>query len=556
MNRKRSEIWNHFEPRDNNKAKCSYCSQIISAAGGSTGNLARHMRTKHVGISIYGNNSPELTTNSTNTTNTDTVTADTPVAESTCNATGKDNDNNGNQDKPGPSSARTQVPKQSKMNDFIKNTKPVSIHKSKEFDKQLVRMIVKEYQPFRLVEDIEFIRFVNLLCPGYSLPSRKTIYNSLIPQFYTTTKETVQNRLTEAFAVCVTTDGWTSINNESFLAVTAHWINGCIGFSQRHTAENLKEFLCQIFQEWKISNKVVAVISDNAANITAAVRLGAWRHLGCFAHTVNLVVQASLREIHETIEKVKKNVEFFRRSSHAQAKLNQIQDQMNLPKLKLKNDVVTRWNSTYDMLVRILKIKDAVISTLAIIGQEQVNALNPHDWLIVETATSFLEIFNEVTVEISAEKNVSASKIILFIQGKLMPPVNHYDNKVSEKSIENIVTGNSAVPSCSSSALWKDFDEDINKTRALTNPTAAGIVEMNKYLQEPLIDRHQDPLIWWKQRKDVYPMLYEIVKKRLCIVATSVPSERIFSKQILTARRNALKTDKLSQIIFLSHNLD
>ncbi|CAL1671772.1 unnamed protein product [Lasius platythorax] len=50
--RHKSEIWNHYEEAPNNKAKYSYCRQLISTTGGSTGNLLRHMKTKHVGILV------------------------------------------------------------------------------------------------------------------------------------------------------------------------------------------------------------------------------------------------------------------------------------------------------------------------------------------------------------------------------------------------------------------------------------------------------------------------------------------------------------------------
>lgn len=46
---------------------------------------------------------------------------------------------------------------------------------------------------------------------------------------------------------------------------------------------------------WGITEKFVYVVTDNANNIIAAVRLNGWKHLPCFAHTLNFVVQDSLK---------------------------------------------------------------------------------------------------------------------------------------------------------------------------------------------------------------------------------------------------------------------
>jgi hypothetical protein len=39
--------------------------------------------------------------------------------------------------------------------------------KSKMIDQQLVKMIVKEYHPFSMVEDEEFRNLIKILCPTY-----------------------------------------------------------------------------------------------------------------------------------------------------------------------------------------------------------------------------------------------------------------------------------------------------------------------------------------------------------------------------------------------------
>jgi len=52
LTKKRSHIWNHFTIIDQKYAKCSYCSNKVSYGGGSSGNLIRHMKTKHITVPL------------------------------------------------------------------------------------------------------------------------------------------------------------------------------------------------------------------------------------------------------------------------------------------------------------------------------------------------------------------------------------------------------------------------------------------------------------------------------------------------------------------------
>ncbi|CAB3231863.1 unnamed protein product [Arctia plantaginis] len=375
-------------------------------------------------------------------------------------------------------------------------------------------------------------------------------------------------------------------------------------------------------QDWQITNKITCVVSDNAANIQAAIRLGEWRPVGCFAHTLNLIVQNGLKVISEIVGKVKSIVEYFKKSCTAQTKLESVLKQMGLPILKLKQECPTRWNSCYEMLERILRVKDAVISTLALIRNE-LN-LQIADWEVLETVVAILKPFFEVTVEVSSENHVTLSKVLVFTQimskhiiknlaktykhpvipellNKLKTQIEarlfdlesnilyadstildprfkqkgfrtqkSYENAIedirrrisriqinSTVVYENQVCLNTNSAPVDTDSMWADFDTDMNQGVRPENSVAAGIRELDKYMKEEYLHRKEDPLKWWHSRKHIYPHIYQLVLKRLCIQATSVSCERIFSGagQVITNRRKLLKPSKVSQVVFLHSNM-
>ena len=79
--------------------------------------------------------------------------------------------------------------------------------------------------------------------------------------------------------------------------------------------------------------------------------------------------------------------------------------------------------------------------------------------------------------------------------------------------------------------------------------------EMSLYKAEHVADLDSNPLQWWNDRKQTYPLIIKLVRKMLSIVATSMPSERLFScsGNVISERRSCLLPDKL---IFLHENID
>ncbi|XP_076855096.1 uncharacterized protein LOC143510017 [Brachyhypopomus gauderio] len=68
------------------------------------------------------------------------------------------------------------------------------------------------------------------------------------------------------------------------------------------------------------------------------------------------------------------------------------------------------------MMMRFLENKDAIITTLALTNP-RLAALTPDEWEEMKQACDVLKPFEEVTVEISGERYVTASKVILLARG-------------------------------------------------------------------------------------------------------------------------------------------
>ncbi len=71
--------------------------------------------------------------------------------------------------------------------------------------------------------------------------------------------------------------------------------------------------------------------------MTAAIKQMNVRHTPCFAHTLNLVVQDSIKnteDVQKLKEKIKTTVNFFHHSVKASGKLKQVQEQHKQPSKK------------------------------------------------------------------------------------------------------------------------------------------------------------------------------------------------------------------------------
>jgi len=174
--------------------------------------------------------------------------------------------------------------------------------------------------------------------------------------------------------VCLTTDTWTSIQNINYMCLTAHWIDEGWNLNKRilnfcqvsnHKGETIGQAIESCLLKWGIDN-ILTVIVDNVSsnNLTtkylkrvtsnwaaANILSNDFMHVRCCTHIVNLIVCAGLKDIDDSVVKIRNAVRFVRSSPSKQLVLHQCAEILKIESKKsICLDVATRWNFTYIML--------------------------------------------------------------------------------------------------------------------------------------------------------------------------------------------------------------
>ena len=55
--------------------------------------------------------------------------------------------------------------------------------------------------------------------------------------------------------------------------------------------------------------------------------------------------------------------------------------------------------------------------------------------------------------------------------------------------------------------LWETLDRDASEARMARNATVDATVEVQRYMNDPPLERSEEPLVYWRNHKNVYPHL-------------------------------------------------
>ncbi|GLB44048.1 hypothetical protein LshimejAT787_1502320 [Lyophyllum shimeji] len=237
----------------------------------------------------------------------------------------------------------------------------------------------------------------------------------------------------------------------------------------------------------------------------------------------------------------------------------------------IPRDVSTRWNSTFDMLNTALEYRKAVDA----MTNDRANGLRDYElsrqeWKIAAQLRDVLEIFKHATTFFSRsvpnlatvipamdlidqkfttgslDKNYEpAIRVSLDIAKKTL---NHYYTKTDESAVYRIAMvlhprhklvyfkNNGWEPEWIETA--KRFPQPsqnlsgniFDNLDALAPPAQADLRdELDRYLSTD-VEKTDDVILWWVERRAMYPRLSRMALDYLTIPATSVEVERVFSR--------------------------
>lgn len=148
-----------------------------------------------------------------------------------------------------------------------------------DVDQLIMDLFIMDFQPFRILEEKGFRKLIQSAFPFYTILTRKYFSNDILPSRYESLRAVKMKEVeNEVESICLTSDIWTSITNDSYMTVTGHYLDRrecklksvlleCVLLEGSHTGVNLAAELLRVTEEWKVSQKIILAVTDNRANI-------------------------------------------------------------------------------------------------------------------------------------------------------------------------------------------------------------------------------------------------------------------------------------------------
>ncbi|XP_078331137.1 E3 SUMO-protein ligase ZBED1-like [Crassostrea virginica] len=388
--------------------------------------------------------------------------------------------------------------------------------------------------------------------------------------------------------VALTTDGWTSRSTDSFITITAIFLDSDWSLqnfvlqtrvlSENHTGENIADMLQQAVEEWGLpSNPRPPIVTDNASNMEkAGIMFQAEYHIKCYAHTLNLAAQKSLKvkQVSHILSRMRKieclrplktvttslciermpTISVIMPIQHTLLHKMQTKDDDCNGIKQMKNTIVQDLQHRYDHQRDILSIAsfiDPRFKSLPFLADDSLKD---------EVHSSVINKLMEIgPMKIKEEPKETTTPPLP--SAPMLDQIQTTDDSISSNKEDIDANNNSPqrkkVKQEDLASLFSDVYV-VSYTPATEESLYEKATEnIEIYKSLPPVPFDNDPLQWWKLDDQKVPLLATLARKILCIPATSVASERVFSTagDIVSSQRACLNPTHIDKLIFLKKNL-
>ncbi|GET55642.1 ribonuclease H-like domain-containing protein [Rhizophagus irregularis DAOM 181602=DAOM 197198] len=249
--------------------------------------------------------------------------------------------------------------------------------RSDELDRVITKAYVMCNIPFSTIDNPWFIDMIKALEPGYDPPLRRVLNGTLLEAELSRVNARVNNELEKESNFTITLDGWTDPRGNSlwaFILLTPsrkEYLLQLEDLSKNsHTTEYLSKVINDIICKVGIS-KIVAIVSDNAANVAGARRLimneyPSIINIRCIAHCINLISSDIVKvdQVKCLVKRANILTRYFKNSTLASTWLKEAIDAKNIAGGGLKTYIETRWMTVHECTSSVYRLKDALLHVL------------------------------------------------------------------------------------------------------------------------------------------------------------------------------------------------
>ncbi|XP_038890289.1 zinc finger BED domain-containing protein RICESLEEPER 1-like [Benincasa hispida] len=375
----------------------------------------------------------------------------------------------------------------------------------------------------------------------------------------------------------------------------------------------------KFLKQWGIERVMILTVDNASSNDTVIAYLkkrfkhglvldGEFLHVRCCAHILNLIVCDGLKDVNDSLVRIRDAVKFVRSSPTRLATFKKCIKEENInSKSMLCLDVPTRWSSTFFMLEAAVKFEKAFerLEDYDTIYMNEEEKPTTRDWEIVRIFTKFLSVFYEVTVRLSGSLYVTSNTVFhetsivqncikkyssatgpndVLLQEMTTKIQEKFDKYWGKKDRINLFLYVAFIldPRYKMKfflyCLNQLFDVDVAKAvgskvvgvlRALFNEYNLSLSVANKdldeddsqsvdsevdiYLLEPRVKREDnfDILDWWKGNSSRYKIFSKIARDLLAVPVSIVASESVFNtiRRVIDPFRTSLSPTTIESLV-------